>query len=121
MAAKPKTPAAPEPRTPERRRLRRHFKRIPARYQFDSQHGTGYVCNLSKEGMFLRADKLPKPRSQVLIVIESPGGNKVEVAARVMWTTAELPNAKDVSPGFGVRVEDGGQAFRTFFESLLLT
>jgi hypothetical protein len=107
----------------EKRKLKRHIKRVPARFQVGSQVGTGHICNLSKEGMFLRADRLPKPGSEITVVIETggPRGEKVEIQARVMWTTSELPNAKDVAPGFGVRVEDPGGPFRDFFESLLLS
>jgi Tfp pilus assembly protein PilZ len=105
----------------DRRRLRRHFKRVVARFQCGPVSGEGYLCNMSKDGMFLRAEPLPRPRTDVLITIESPHGDKVEVRGRVVWTTAEMPNAREIPPGFGVQVEEGSRSYREFYESLLLS
>jgi Tfp pilus assembly protein PilZ len=104
----------------ERRRLRRHIERIPAQFTSGTLRGQGYLRNLSKQGMFLRCDRLPQPRAEVHIVIEHPQGGKLEVMGRVMWTTAELPDAPQVTPGFGVLIESGTAAYLAFFESLLL-
>jgi hypothetical protein len=95
--------------------------RIPARYASGAIRGQGYLRNLSKQGMFLRCDRLPQPRDEVRISIEHPGGGKLEVGGRVMWTTAELPDAAEVQPGFGVLVETGLEAYLEFFEGLLLS
>jgi Tfp pilus assembly protein PilZ len=79
------------------------------------------VRNLTKEGMFLNADRLPKLYAEVALILEAPSGHKVELGGRVIWTTAELPASKAAAPGFGVRVETGIEAYRQFFESLLLS
>jgi Tfp pilus assembly protein PilZ len=106
---------------PERRRLRRHRKGIPARFQCGLVRGWGYVRNLTEDGMFLNAEQLPKVNSEITLTLESPTGEKVEVGGRVIWTTAELPASKAAIPGFGVSVKNGIRAYRQFFESLLLS
>jgi hypothetical protein len=76
------------------------------------------VVNLTAE---LALDCLPPPRSPIVLTIESPGGHKVEVSGRVIWTTAELRLSPGIPSGFGVQVEEGIRGWREFFESLLLS
>ena len=70
--------------------------------------------------MFIRSERLPQPHKDLQVVIDTPDGTKLELSCHVMWTTAELPNSKDVAPGFGVSVLPGNEGFLEFYERLLL-
>jgi hypothetical protein len=105
----------------ERRKLKRRVKRIPAHYTSGAQSGAGHVKNLSKEGLFLRVDELPKVGHAIRVVIQAGDGSKVEVEGIVRWTTDQLPNAEAVSSGFGMIIESPSDAYRAFFEDLLVT
>ena len=104
----------------ERRRLKRSVKRIPARYQSEGLTGRGHIKNVTKEGLFLRTDRLPSPGAQIRVIFEPKNGPKVEVSGTVSWTTGQLPPSEDSPPGFGMQIEDGNEEFREFFEQILL-
>jgi hypothetical protein len=112
----------------ERRRLKRHVQRVEVYYQSGRTQGRGHIRNLSKGGMFIRADALPQPGAPVALTIETPSGAKIDLNATVRWTTAELsgpapstsPTDPAVKSGFGVRIESESPAYRELFESLLL-
>lgn len=106
---------------PERRRLRRIVKRIPAFFMCGPINGEGHVKNLTKEGVFVRTERLPEPGSTVQVLIKPEGYEKIEVAGTVRWTTAQLPEGTCAQPGFGLRIEPVPAPFREFFEALLLT
>ena len=104
----------------ERRRLKRAVKRIPARYQSEGLIGKGHIKNVTREGLFLRSNRLPTPGSQIRLIFEPEDGPKVEVSGTVRWTTEQLPHAADTSPGFGMQIENVTEEFLEFFENILL-
>ena len=103
----------------ERRRLRRFVERLGVQFQSGRMRGHGHIRNLCKEGVFVRAERLPQPGAQIALALETGDGDKVEVHGTVRWTTAQLPNARAVPPGFGVRL-DPCSSYRELFEALLL-
>ncbi len=104
----------------ERRRLKRAVKRIPARYQCEGMIGKGHIKNVTKEGLFLRTDRLPSPGSRIRVIFEPKDGPKVEVSGTVRWTTGQLPPSADSPPGFGMQIENVTDEFLEFFEQILL-
>ncbi len=110
----------PKKPTVERRRLKRVVKRIPARYQSDGLIGKGHIKNVTKEGLFLRTDRLPSPGSQVRVIFEPHEGPKVEVSGTVAWTTAQLRDPTEGAPGFGMKIDSVPEEFLEFFEQILL-
>ena len=104
----------------ERRRLKRAVRRIPARYQCEGMIGKGHIKNVTKEGLFLRTDRLPSPGARVRVIFEPEDGLKVEVSGTVRWTTGQLPPSADSSPGFGMQIENVTDEFLEFFEQILL-
>ena len=108
------------PQGRERRRLRRYMKRIPARFQSQGVIGQGYVKNLSKGGLFLRTDRLPLPGAPVRVIIEPEAGDKIEISGVVRWTTAQLENASEATPGFGLQLDGDSAEYAEFFERTLL-
>lgn len=110
----------PAPGGPERRRLKRVYHRIPAWFKAGNIRGEGHVKNLCKEGLFVRTANLPEPGSDVRVVMEAHGGDKVEVNGTVRWTTAQLPPEEHAQPGFGVLISPVPESFRAFFERVLV-
>jgi hypothetical protein len=104
----------------DRRRLKRYVQRLEAHFQSGQLRGLGQVRNLSKEGMFIGCERLPQPGAPIALTIETADGEKLDLNGTVRWTTAQLPNASEASPGFGVRVEGRSPAYRELFEALLL-
>jgi hypothetical protein len=112
----------------ERRRLKRHVRRVEVHFQSGHTQGQGHIRNLSKGGMFIRSDALPAPGAPIALTIETPSGAKIDLNGTVRWTTAELGRAAPddgdagapVKPGFGVRIESESPAYRDLFESMLL-
>ena len=109
------------PKGKERRKLKRFVRRIPAKFSTQSISGTGHVKNLSKEGLFVRTNSLPKPGEEVSVIVLTPDRHKVEVVGLVRWTTAQLGGRTPAQPGFGVRIEHPTEAFLAFFAALLVT
>jgi hypothetical protein len=104
----------------DRRRLRRYVQRLEAHFQSGRLRGLGHVRNLSKEGMFIGSERLPQPGAPIALTIETTDGEKIDLNGTVRWTTAQLPNASEAPPGFGVHVEGRSPAYRELFEALLL-
>ncbi len=104
----------------ERRHLKRGVKRIPARYQSEGLIGKGHIKNVTKEGLFLRTERLPSPGARVRVIFEPKNGPKVEVSGRVLWTTGQLRPKADTPPGFGMQIENVTEEFLEFFEQIPL-
>ncbi len=104
---------------PERRRLKRFVERVSVHFQSGRLRGHGYVRNLSKEGLFIRSERLPEPGSPIHVQIETHDGQKIELGGVVRWTTAQLPQSRNVAGGFGVRLDGNPSTYRQLFEALL--
>jgi hypothetical protein len=102
----------------ERRRLRLPGKRIAAVFESTGSSGKGYVRNVSREGMFLRTNVLPAPGEPVRVIFEDFQGRTLEASGSVSWNTGQLDPAKDVKPGFGMRIEHVSGAYLAFYEDL---
>ena len=102
----------------ERRRLRRIMKRIPAAFESASIRSRGHIKNVTKNGLFVRADQLPQPNERVRVVFHDRNGSKVEVRGEVRWTTDQMPKASKA--GFGMVIESPTPEFLEFFEQILL-
>lgn len=100
------------------RRFKRVARQISAQFSCEGRYARGRIKNLSKQGMFIRAAKLPRSGQPVRIRFETSSEHKIEVVGRVRWTTAELQR-EDITPGFGVLLESPGVDYREFFKTLL--
>ena len=103
----------------EPRIIKRTATRIPAMYAGESAHGSGYVKNMTREGLFLRTDVLPRPGESVNVVFYLPEGGTIEIRGSVCWTTEEVSSDPKPRPGFGMRIEDSDSAYLAFYEELL--
>lgn len=104
----------------ERRKLKRTVARVPASFESGDLRGKGHVKNVSKGGVFLRSECLPESGSDVRILFHSRDGRKIEVTGIVVWNTNELGGHPEVRPGFGIRFHEHSDAYREFYEQILL-
>jgi hypothetical protein len=96
-------------------------QRIPARFQAGPLRGQGHIKNVSRQGVFVRADALPDPGTPVQILFLDRTQQKVEITGTVRWTTDQLPGVTaDTPKGFGVLVDEPCPAFLDFFEQILV-
>jgi PilZ domain-containing protein len=109
------------PRKIERRTLHRAVRRIAATFESGKIRGQGYVKNVSKTGLFLRANALPDAGSEVRVFLSDRAGKKVTLRGTVRWTTKQLPAGSKAQPGFGVQIPPDDPAFIEFFEQILFT
>ena len=88
----------------DRRRLKRIVRRIPVSFMAGGRRVEGYIKNLSKEGVFIRADALPQAGETVHMLIQPTAVQKIDVSAVIRWTTDQYLNPDDISivgDGFG--------------------
>ena len=79
----------------------------------------GKIRNLCAGGLFVRSPAVPEQGDSVRLRFRAPTGRHVVVAGLVWWTTAEQGLEGDQA-GFGVRVLDPSDTYRTLIEKLLL-
>ncbi len=105
----------------ERRRLERTVGRILATFETDAGIGTGYIKNVTKDGVFLRSKTgtLPVSGEPVNVIFQDLTGRKIEVSGTVRWTTAQLDPAEQAIPGFGVQIDSPSEEYFEFYEQLL--
>jgi hypothetical protein len=105
----------------ERRTLNRVVQRIAARFQAGAMRGEGYLKNVSKKGMFLRASVLPAVGSEVRVFLRDRRGTEIEIVGKVRWTTKQLPAGSKAQAGFGISIDRDDPAFIELFEQILFS
>ncbi len=68
------------------------------------------TANLSRGGAYLRSWEPLEPGRQVIVAIDLPSGQELQLTARVAWTRRELrtrPNAELEEPGYAVEFVGG--------------
>ena len=58
----------------------------------------------------------PEPGAEVSVMIEDAGGNKVEAAGTVRWSTA---NEKAPVEGFGMAIDSPSREYLALYEEML--
>ena len=101
------------------RSRKRKGERINALFESAEVQGQGYLKNVSKSGVFVRADDLPRRGETVKVSFARGYGEWVRIEGEVCWTTADLDLDRPVRSGFGLRIEDPPPEFREFYRQLL--
>ncbi len=104
----------------DRRQLKRSVQRISARVECDGHVGDGYIKNLTKQGLFVRTELPLQPGATVHVSFEPEGSPKIDLTGTVRWTTAQLPNAAEVPPGFGLKLDSVPVSYSDFFEQSVM-
>ena len=88
-----------------RRRTRVSGREIAVRYVADGTEAVGHVKNVSRAGVFVVTDDLPRAGAVISLQLNAPDGSLVDVRGEVRWTTdgIEMP---DAITGFGVLIQE---------------
>jgi hypothetical protein len=95
-------------------RQRVRVDRIPVRYLAQGFEATGHLENVSRAGLFVRAEELPAPETMVVLQFRPPTGALVEARGEVRWNTEGL-RKPEMAPGFGVQLHQPSREYLEFF------
>ena len=71
-----------------RARRRVLTSRIPIRFMAEGTEGVGHLKNVSRAGMFVRSNDLPRPECSIAIQFDAPEtGVSINLRGEVRWTT----------------------------------
>lgn len=86
-----------------RRQFSRTFVRWPVTLLTSQDKTEGETENVSPTGVFISCKKVPISEGSVRMVIRVPGHQPINVAGKVVWSTALKAN--EGAPSFGVGVQ----------------
>jgi len=97
----------------------RERQRIPVpplriRFVTEGLDAAGELSAISRTGMFVETDELPRPGAVVALQFWTPSGDLVDLRGEVRWNTQGLAHAAGLR-GFGVLVHEAPQSYRQFF------
>ena len=91
---------------------------LQTRFEAGPVKARGEIGNVGQGGLFVGTPAIPETGEKVELCLEEPGGQWVEVAGVVWWTTdcQEVPGGQP--PGFGVRLVNAGETYRELLRQL---
>jgi Tfp pilus assembly protein PilZ len=91
---------------------------LQTRFEAGPVKASGEIGNVGQGGLFVATPSIPETGEKVELRFEEPGGQRVEVAGVVWWTTdcQEVPGGQP--PGFGVRLVNAGETYRELLRQL---
>lgn len=101
----------------QRRSLRVAVAPIEARFEGDTEHGTGVLKNVSREGLQVRTFEPPEAGDFVHVVFQDLEYRWIEVYGIVRWSR-EVAVGDTLQPGFGLQLEQPGEDYLAFFSAL---
>jgi len=98
-----------------RARRRVLTSRIPIRFMAEGAEGVGHLKNVSRAGMFVRSNDLPRPESPITLQFDMPhSGTTINLRGEVRWSS-DGQGSVDPAPGFGVQLLEPPREFQEFF------
>jgi hypothetical protein len=91
---------------------------IPVRFMAGGREAIGHLKNVSRAGIFIRAQELPAPGAAVSLQFRSPNGDLVDARGEVCWTTDGLLDP-DAPRGFGIRLHEPPRQYWEFLRWVL--
>ena len=98
----------------------RIFTSIPVEVRVHGRKVEGTVRNANEGGMFVETRSIPMQGEAVSLRFLQRSISNVEVKGLVWWTTEDEPGHHK-GPGFGIRLLDESDDYRSFLESLSST
>jgi Tfp pilus assembly protein PilZ len=90
---------------------------IQTEFEAGALHGRGTIRNVAEGGLFVGTPQIPHQGELVSLSFRDGKGRGLGVSGLVWWTTTDEPGAHR-SPGFGIRLLEDTDDYRSFFESL---
>jgi hypothetical protein len=98
-----------------RARARVPTSKIAVRFKADGSESVGYLDNMTRTGVFVRTDDLPRPGSAVALQFHTPAGALIDVRGEVRWNTEGLSHLLS-TPGFGLLLHEPPPEYLEFFD-----
>ena len=101
-----------------RARPRIEVPEIPLRFLCEGEESLGTLARISRAGLFVCSEHLPRPGAVVAVQFRLPEGKLMDLRGQVRWNTETLASA-GVPPGFGVVLREPPRECRAFFRTVL--
>ena len=97
-------------------RARQRIPIPPLRVRFlaEGLDAIGEITEVSRTGVFIETDEIPRSGAVVALQFWTPTGDLVDLRGEVRWNTQGLASAADLT-GFGVLLHEAPQPYREFF------
>jgi Tfp pilus assembly protein PilZ len=92
--------------------------RLDTWFEVGRLRAAGQVRNLGDGGLFVGSPAVPRKGDKVELSFGGADGSPVEVSGVVGWTTLDRRGSRHAAPGFGVRLVDAGEAYRSLLRRL---
>lgn len=91
---------------------------IETEFEVRGHRVPGKIKNVSEGGLFVSTASVPEEGECVDLTFRVPGGEEVSLSGLVWWTTNGVDGKRHGTPGFGLRLLDESDDFRSFLGSL---
>lgn len=92
---------------------------IRVEFEAENVKRQGEIRNLGAHGLFVGTTSIPDEGEEVRLSFTPPGGEDIEVAGLVWWTTLGRTLRATQPVGFGLRLLDEDEAYLRLVERLL--
>ncbi len=88
------------------------------RYVAEGFESVGLLLDVSRAGVYIEAQDLPREGAVVALQFESPDGTLVDLRGAVRWSESSEARVNGAR-GFGVRLQEPPRAYREFVSWVL--
>jgi hypothetical protein len=107
---------------PEKRREKRHHKRLRIRYGVDAPTWTGFIEDISGKGFFIKTAIVQHPNTHLKIELAVSENEIIRLEGEVMWAKKVPPRMlRRIKGGMGIRISrflSGEETYRNMCETL---
>jgi Tfp pilus assembly protein PilZ len=90
---------------------------IQTEFETGALRGRGTIRNMAEGGMFVGTPQIPHQGDLVSLSFRDGNGRGLDVSGLVWWTTIDEPGSHR-TPGFGIRLLEESDDYRSFLDSL---
>ena len=91
---------------------------IETEFEVRGRRAQGKIKNMSEGGLFVGTASVPEEGESVDLTFRAPGGKEVSLSGLVWWTTNGGDGKGYGTPGFGLRLLDDSDDFRSLLARL---
>jgi len=91
---------------------------IETEFEVRGHRAQGKIKNMSEGGLFVGTASIPEEGESVDLTFRAPGGREVRLSGLVWWTTKGGDGKGHRTPGFGLRLLDDSDDFRSLLARL---
>lgn len=106
----------------EKRREKRHRKRLQVRYGLQDLTKVGFTEDVSEEGVFVKAAAVYPPHTSIRLELTTPDNQSITLEGKVIWARKVPPTLiHKTKGGMGIlisRFADGEDIFRRICQEM---